>query len=505
MAVGDVVARHARVLLCSVFARLRRLGELNIMKNDRFKDYDSEVRQLVLSFENAQRSGNTRYYDEEEMETIIDFYLDTADAAMLERSVRLGERLFPTSSEMRLRRAHLLCVKERFDDALSLLTELHRLEPGNTDVCYALGAVYSALGKPEKSVHYYSIAATDGYEPDTVYCNMADEYMAMERYDDAMLCARRALKANNESNRALLLIGQVYYALGKHSQGSTFFAHYVKEHPYSSEGWYCLGASYFDAGLYEHAEEAYQYAIAIDDGFVDAYEQLAEVYGELGQYDNAAHALHNALQHSNDKSYFNIKLGDLFRRQNNFVSAAVYYRTAIKSDPLDDDAWVALATCYASMNDNDNACDVAERALRKFPQSAHVMVSAAVIFGECNRHDEARTLFEELISLYPEYLLAWVAYADFLLSTEAYDDAIELISHGLTETDCAVVFHVRLAYCCYRTGRRNGLFDAVRACLHDCDDGAQQLLDYYPAFAADIDVMNIITSFENEKKQTNEK
>ena len=124
------------------------------MNTDRFKNYEEDVKQLVLDFESMDKRGNSRFYDVDQIETIIDFYLDTADSEMLEKSVRYGERLFPASNEIRLRRAHLLCFKERYNEALGILKQLLRIEPDDTDVLYALGVVYSALEQPRKAIQY---------------------------------------------------------------------------------------------------------------------------------------------------------------------------------------------------------------------------------------------------------------------------------------------------------------------------------------------------------------
>ncbi len=78
------------------------------MNTDRFKNYQDDVKQLVLGFEAMERRGDSRYYDVEELETIIDFYLETSDGEGLEKSVLYGEKLFPSSNEIRLRRVHLL-------------------------------------------------------------------------------------------------------------------------------------------------------------------------------------------------------------------------------------------------------------------------------------------------------------------------------------------------------------------------------------------------------------
>ena len=101
------------------------------INKDRFKNYDEEVKHLVLEFEKMEKSGERRYFDLDEMERIIDFYMDgfqdygtdnssvgtqSITMEMMEKSVLHGEWLFPASNEIRLRRAHLLCFKERFEE-----------------------------------------------------------------------------------------------------------------------------------------------------------------------------------------------------------------------------------------------------------------------------------------------------------------------------------------------------------------------------------------------------
>ena len=173
------------------------------METDRFKNYQEDVKQLVLNFEAMQRRGDSRYFDVDQLETIIDFYLETSDEDMLEKSVRYGEKLFPTSNEIRLRRVHLLCFKEKFREAYNLLKQLEKVEPDDTDVLYALGVVYSALEQPRKAIQYYHKAAADGYELGTIYSNIADEYVKMDQREEARNYYRKALKIKPEDERSL--------------------------------------------------------------------------------------------------------------------------------------------------------------------------------------------------------------------------------------------------------------------------------------------------------------
>ena len=59
------------------------------MNSDRFKDFDSDVRQLVLAFEDDSK-GSRQFFDVDELEVIADYYLEMHDVEGLEAAVRLG-------------------------------------------------------------------------------------------------------------------------------------------------------------------------------------------------------------------------------------------------------------------------------------------------------------------------------------------------------------------------------------------------------------------------------
>jgi tetratricopeptide (TPR) repeat protein len=473
------------------------------MNTDRFKNYKDDVKQLVLGFEAMQRRGDSRYYDVEDLETIIDFYLDTSDGDMLEKSVRYGEKLFPSSNEIRLRRVHLLCFKERYKEAYKLLKQLERIEPDDTDVLYALGVVYSALEQPRKAIQYYHKAAADGYELGIIYGNIADEYLKMDQRAEARNYYRKALKANPDDERALYELANCYDDDGLIDKWIHFYSRFVQEYPYSKVGWFCLGEAYAAEGLYEKAIDAYQYATAIDAEFYYAYMQLASCYNSLGDSNNAVAALHDACKHTQDKAYVYFRIGEVFRFQNNAVTANIYYQKALKEDPLYAEAWHAMSTCYAFLRSYSAAIDAAKRALKIDPESPLFLTTLAMIYCDSGDTENADRIFECAKPYFADFEQGWLALADYNIIFNRYDDAIEALNQGLPDCELVLEFNKRLAYCYYATGRRNMLYNAVRACLMEGDDGVKDLLEFVPELGQDLEVMNIINSHHNDDK-TNE-
>ena len=59
-------------------------GRIN---NGRFSDFDDEVRELVIDFEATVLRGQSQFFDVDELEIIIDYYLETNDLEPLEAAV----------------------------------------------------------------------------------------------------------------------------------------------------------------------------------------------------------------------------------------------------------------------------------------------------------------------------------------------------------------------------------------------------------------------------------
>ena len=468
------------------------------MNSDRFKNYQEDVKHLVLDFESMERHGDSRYFDVDQMETIIDFYLDTADGDMLEKSVRYGESLFPASNEIRLRRVHLLCFKERYKEALALLNQLEEMEPDNTDVLYALGVVHSALDQPRKAIQCYLQAAQDGYELGLIFSNIADEYAVMSQFAQARNYYRKALKETPNDEHALYELANCYEDDGLNDRWISFYDHFVKEHPYSKVAWFCLGEGYLSVQLYEKAIDAYQYALAIDTTYYFAYLQLSVCYCALGQYYKASSILQESLDYAEDKAYVLFRIADIMKQDNNLVVSNIYYLKALKEDPCYAEAWHALSLNYSMMQDYSAAIDAAKKALKTDMESPLYLTTLALIYADSGDTDNASRIFDLAIPYYSDFEHGWIAYADFLISQGRYQEAIEALSQGLPDCEMVTEFNKRLALCYYHCGMRNMLYNAVRACIYDDPNGEKLLLEYCPELGDDLDVMNIIDSHRQE-------
>ena len=435
------------------------------MNSDRFKDFDSDVRQLVLVFEDDSK-GSRQFFDVDELEVIADYYLEMHDVEGLEAAVRLGERLFPGNSEIRLRRAQLLGVQGRYRQALGLLEELERVEHDNTDIAYTLGTLYSMTGDAKKSIDCFLRAASDGYELGMIYGNVADEYLRLGNTVEAMRYYRKAVEDNPDEHRSLRALAYIWDWQGRQEQAVQYFSKHVANHPYCKTAWYCLGCSYLHSALDEQhailvaskAVDAFEFALTIDGRYEDASFGLSEAYTKLKDLPHAVQALREVLEYTTDRHPVLRAIGILYLNNGNYHTAYSYIRDALRENANDAVAWNYLGHCSEKLGYIDEAVEHYYRA----------------------------------INLCPDYDELWLDLADLYIAEDRFSDAAALLASSRQDAEGRFLFDYRLLYCYYKMGQRNRLF---RLLEEDAELNGYHLSDlfiYYPEMSQDTEIVTFI-------------
>ena len=435
------------------------------MNTDRFKDFDADVRELVLAFETGGK-GASRFFDADQVEVIADYYLEVGDVEGMEAAIRLGEQLYPANTDIRLRRAHLYSIQGYLPQALRLLKELEQSEPNNTDVCYSLGTLFSAMGKSRESIAYFLKAATDGYDLGMIYGNIGDEYSKLHNTAQAVRYYRKAVAHNPEEERSLYRLSSIWDGQGRHTQSEQFFSHHVEEHPYSKVGWFCLGDIYlFSLSLYEKAVDAYEYALAIDKTYYSAYLHLSYAYSQLNDLPKAVRALHDSLDYTDDRPFVLYSIGSVYQEVGNYHTASIYYHDAIKEDPSRDIIWCSLGQCSEQLG----------------------------------YLDEAAGYYNRAISLEPEYDGNWLCLADLYISRQRFAEAAALLDSVRAEASMSFEFDTRLAFCYFMQGRRNRLFTLLREIAPTYGAHILSILKTFPEMSHDTELVSFITQLSGQK------
>jgi tetratricopeptide (TPR) repeat protein len=142
----------------------------------------------------------------------------------------------------------------------------------------------------------------------------------------------------------------------------------LKKNPYSLQDWIGLGIAYKEAGDYQAARDAWEYASLLSPGNVVTFNNLGDLYHYyLKDYPKAESNFLQAIK--NDKKYVlsYINLANLYKLsyQTNTTKAADILKQGIAANPEDIDLVIQLATYYKEKGDNANARIYYEQVLVK--------------------------------------------------------------------------------------------------------------------------------------------
>ncbi|HVG20939.1 MAG TPA: tetratricopeptide repeat protein [Blastocatellia bacterium] len=202
----------------------------------------------------------------------------------------------------------------------------------------------------------------------------------------------------------LLFVSYLAFAPGGHA---------ASQKPESAERYFKEGVSYYEAGQYQQAIEAYKRAVKINPEYADANYNLGMAYSSLGQYKEAIEAYKTAIRinHDYDAAYYN--LGHAYSNLKQYDNSVKAFRQAIRKKPDYVEAYYGLGNAYLNSGDGEKAVHTFEEAIRLKPDNPYAYFNLGLLYFPAGPHAEAIDAFTQAILRDPRYAEAYYhrAYA----------------------------------------------------------------------------------------------
>ena len=234
-----------------------------------FNNQDFE--KSLKRFEDMISSGSTEFFDADELEEIIEYYMQWFNLEMAKKALDYAIEHYPYSSSIKIKLAQYLSSQHNTREALNILNEIESVESGNSDLYMTRGYIYSQTGLSEQAIENYKKALPLAEFKDEVYVAIGIEFLNDDKAADALFYLKKAIKINPENDVALNELSLCFEMSGKSEEAISFYENFIEDKPYNHFAWFNLGISYNRLGLYEKAIDAYDYSIAIKENFSSAY------------------------------------------------------------------------------------------------------------------------------------------------------------------------------------------------------------------------------------------
>ncbi len=117
------------------------------------QQFSNDNNNLPLSkFELMLKTNSVYFFDANEFEEIILFYVDNGKFSLAKKALKLGLTQHPSSIGLKLIKIEILILDEKLDEAEEALNELQKIEPSNEEIYIQRATILSKRGNHKEAI-----------------------------------------------------------------------------------------------------------------------------------------------------------------------------------------------------------------------------------------------------------------------------------------------------------------------------------------------------------------
>lgn len=404
--------------------------------------YDEHNNQSLKRFEKMLKTDSVYFFDSVEFDRIIKHYIDNGRINLAKKAISLGLEQHPDTIDLRLLKAELLIIEEKYSEALMLLEEVESIEPTNEEVYIQKAMLLSKQEKHTSAIKLLKDALELSEEDNIDILSLIGmEYLFLEDFEKALLFYKNCIEIDQKDYSILYNVVYCYDMLEQNEQAIKFLKEYIEEEPFSETAWHQLGRQYTLVEKNVEALIAFDYALIIDDQFIGAYIEKAKILQDLGRYEEAIENYLITTELEDPTAFAFHRIGKNFEHLNKTKSAIEYYLKANEQDPFLDKPLISLSSLYFKTEEYQKALYYINKLIDINDENTDYWRLYAQTNLKISFFEEAAKAFKKCISLGDDSLDTYLSLADSLYYLGDYNDAIkvllkaEIYFHNLAEIE----------------------------------------------------------------------
>ncbi len=464
------------------------------------KEFDDNLQnnnELVRRFENAVIGNESSYFDESELELIIDYYLEHDKSKHALKAVDLGLDLFQFSATFYQKKAEIFLEMNRLDEALTNLDLAGTFSPKETSIFLLKADAYTLKGEYAKAVKLVNQALEEADEKDKIdlYLELADVYEEWEKYYEVIDQLQQCLALDPFNEEALNRLWFSTELTEKYTESVVFHSNLVDKHPYNATAWYNLAHAYNGLNQPSKALEAFEFVLAIDGNYDLAYLDAGDVLYKQQKYDKAIEFYLEAIEKGSAKKEIFYQIAKAYQKNNKYVKAREYLKKSINIDPYYAKAFHKLGLNYLESNLPKNAISPLERAVKVDNRNFEYLNSLAAAYFLNDKQDLALECYHKMLDINEGDKRIYLNIVSILYEQGRVGDAIETIDACIPIfDDHADLIYIKTAFL-YELGKKSEMFDCLLLGLEKNAQAHTQIFELLPEMADDHAVMALIESY----------
>ena len=410
--------------------------------------FSEEENYSVLKFESMLKKNHVFFFDVDEFEEIIEYYLEFGKINKAKHALQLGLQQHPTASSLKLLQVEILIFEDDFQKASMIISDLEIIDPLNSEVFIQKANLYSKLNDHNQAIDLlrYALSLTDDLVD--VYSLIAMEYMFIENYAMAKKYFKKCLLEDIEDYMSLQQLVFCYDFLEEYDEAITFLNSYLDRNPYCEVAWYYLGKQYIIKDNLTEALRCFDFAIISDETFTGAYFEKAKVLEKLENFQKAIENYKITLTLDDASPLVYLHIGRCFEKMNEDETAEQYYLKAVHEDPQMSKSWMMLSDFHYVRSNYQKALKYITKVIHIEEDNPHYWRRYAEICLSLNDLNKAEHGFNQAMNFGDLSLYTLENLTDLFLINKKYHKAVSIafeIQHIFPE-EIATLYRLAIAF-----------------------------------------------------------
>jgi len=385
---------------------------------------DDDSNDIVKRYEQYLNGKAAGYFDVEELETIVEYYLRRGRTKDGSSVIDFGLKLHPNSDELRVKRAKIYIAAGETAKALRLLDSLTQ-----TLEYEALLLKIEALTKIGKNKEAIVIAnqliEEETEDVDNICLDIAFIFIAQLSFDYAVKFLKIGDEFNDTNVDLLFELAFCQEQLVETESALKTYQRIINIDPYTSEAWFNMGQIFFTLQQFNEALNAYDFALTINENDSLTCLQKAHCLFQLERYQEAIEEYKTYAAMSSDVLPTNVFIGECFEKLEMYDAAILYYTTTLEKEPDNYDALTGVGICMLEKEEYSESLKYIQKAIVVNESAADAWVYLAEGLVGVDDMQNALLAYLKSITLEPNQPDTLMAIANICMDNGDYETALE--------------------------------------------------------------------------------
>lgn len=460
---------------------------------------DYEVKELVKKFENQFENDQFSFFDADELNILLDYYIQNDELKKIITISEIAERFHTHSSIYNTIMAKKYLYVQDANMALKFLDE-NESNANDPDFYLNLGYCHSLLTNHSLSINAYkkAIVLLNNENCDDIYSSIGYEYFSINDYENALKYLEKGINASIDIEEQYSDIITCYSCLDKLEDSITFFNQEVDRNAYNKKAWMALGNCYLRMNLLEKAIEQYEYALAIDQHYAKAYINIATISNELAKYQYTIDTVEEAYRNNIKEAMLYCLHAEALYKTGNKQEALSYYKSAIDLNENIPEAYAGIAFILCDENNHKSAIDFLKHANRLSPYNVNYLYVLVEEHNKIGEYKKSLKYLKEIEDIFPYDEALYISYMEVYILLDDVKKAIKIINKGLDVIGRNAALLYRLAFIYFVYDNEEEGFINLEEALGIDIKGVDEFIDFDPVYILNNEkIINLINEYKN--------